>query len=75
MKNIQDVADDVEAESSIEDGLIVLTTSLKASVDAALAGTVLPTAVQAKIDSAFAALETNKAKLAAAIVANTPAAS
>lgn len=74
MATIDDVVKDVTDESTVEDGLITLTTDIKTQLDAALAGTTVPPAVQAKIDAVFTQLETNKAKLAAAITANTPAA-
>ena len=73
MATIDDVVKDVTDESTVEDGLITLTTDIKTQLDAALAGTTVPPAVQAKIDAVFTQLETNKAKLAAAITANTPA--
>lgn len=67
MASIDDVLSDIAAESTIEDSVVSMLTALQAQVTAANGN-------QAKIDAAFAALETNKAKLSAALVANTPAA-
>ncbi len=71
---IDDVLSDIQDESTVEDSLVVLTTNLKTSLDAALKNQGIPADVQAKIDAAFAQIENNKAKVAAAILANTPAA-
>lgn len=71
---IDEVLQDATDESTVADSLIVVTTNIKAQLDAALAGTTVPPAVQAKIDAVFAQIETNKKKLADAILANTPAA-
>ena len=72
--NIDQVLQDATDESTVEDSLIAVTTNIKSQLDAALAGTTIPPAVQAKIDAVFTQLETNKAKVAAAVLANTPAA-
>ena len=71
---LDQLVQDVNDESTLEDSIITLLNGIQAQLTAALAGTTLPTAVQAKVDAAFATLEANKAKLAAAITANTPAA-
>jgi len=70
---IDQLVQDATDESTVEDSLIAITSGFKAQLDAILAGA-LPAAVQAKVDAAFATLEANKAKLAAAVLANTPAA-
>jgi ribosomal silencing factor RsfS len=73
-KTLDDVLQDVTDESTVADSLISLTSSIKAQLDAILAGTTVAPAVQAKYNAVFAQLETNKAKWAAAVLANTPAA-
>jgi hypothetical protein len=71
---IDDILQGVTDESTVEDSLIALTTNIKAQLDAALAGTTLPPAVQAKYEAVFAKITDNKAKAAAAVLANTPSA-
>lgn len=71
---LDDILNDVSAESTLEDSIITLLNGISQQLKDALAGTTLPTAVQEKVDAAFTALEANKAKLAAALTANTPAA-
>lgn len=73
-KTLDDVLQDATDESTVADSLIALTGSIKAQLDSVLAGTTVTPAVQVKIDAIFAQLENNKAKVAAAILANTPAA-
>lgn len=63
----------VTDESTIDDSIITLLTGIKTQLDAALAGGLSP-ANQAKVDAIFAAAEANKAKVSAAITANTSAA-
>jgi hypothetical protein len=46
---------------------------LKQQLADALAGTTLPPATQVKVDAIFAQAEANKAKIADALAANTPA--
>lgn len=73
-ETLDQVLADVQAESTVEDGLITLTTSIKAELNKALAGSGLSADDQAKVDAIFTAIESNKAKVAAAVTANTPAA-
>lgn len=70
---LDDVLKDVTDESTLDDSIIALLTGIKAQLDAVLAGGLTP-ALQAKVDQIFAQAEANKAKVAAAITANTPAA-
>lgn len=70
---LDDVLADVKAEATVEGSLIDLVTGLKAQLDAVLAGNLTP-AQQDKVDAIFAAVETNKSTVAAAVTANTPAA-
>jgi hypothetical protein len=74
MAKIDDLVQAVQDESTVEDSIIALLTSVKAQLDAALANTTIPDDVQKKIDSVFATVEANKAKVAAAILAKTPSA-
>lgn len=75
MASIDDVAADVNGETSLIASVSTLMSGLQAQIAAALSGTTLPKAVQDKIDAVFNTAESNKAALTAAIVANTPAAS
>jgi hypothetical protein len=72
MASIDDLTQSVAEESTLEDSVLTLLNGIKQQLADALSGTTLPTAVQAKVDAAFASLEANKAKLAAAVTANTP---
>ena len=74
MATIDQVLQDVTDEGTLEDSIIALLTSVQTQLAAALANTTIPADVQAKIDSVFTGLEANKAKVAAAVTANTPAA-
>lgn len=69
---LDQVLKDVEEESTVIDSISELVKGLKQQLADALAGTTLPPAVQAKVDAVFAQAEANKAKLADALVANTP---
>jgi|GEM_PF-5309038 TATA-binding protein-associated factor Taf7 len=71
---LDQVVQDVTDESTIEDSLIALISGIQTQLTAALAGTTISPANQAKIDAVFSGLEANKTKLAAAVTANTPAA-
>lgn len=74
MASLEDVLADVTEEKSQIAGLSTLISGLKQQLADALAGTTLPPDVQAKVDAIFAAAESNKADLAAALSANTPSA-
>lgn len=73
MATLEETLADVQAESAVDDSIITLVTGLKAQLDAVLGGQLTP-AQQAQVDQIFAAIEANKAKVAAAVTANTPAA-
>jgi ATPase subunit of ABC transporter with duplicated ATPase domains len=75
MATLDDVAKDVADESTLIDSLSTLIDGLEQQIKDALSGATLPPAVQAKVDAVFNGAESNKAKLAAALVKNTPAAS
>ena len=72
MVTLDQVVSDVSDESTVVDSLVALTAGIKAQLDAALLGVLTP-GDQAKVDAIFAAVEAEKAKVAAAITANTPA--
>jgi hypothetical protein len=72
MATLDQVLQDVTDETTAIDSISVLIAGLKQQLTDALAGTTLPTAVQAKVDAVFAGAETNKGKLAAALAANVP---
>ncbi len=74
MNTLDQVLQDVNDEATVIDSVVTLVASLQKQVADALANTNLPPDVQAKIDQVFAQVEANKAKLATAVVANTPAA-
>lgn len=74
MASLDDVLNDVTAESTVIDSLVVLLNGIKQQLADALSGTVIPPAVQAKIDAIFTQAEANKTKLSDAVTANTPAA-
>lgn len=70
MTSIQDVINDVAAESTVDDSIIALLNGISAQLAAALAAGGSPAQIQAIKDS----LDANIAKINAAITANTPAA-
>lgn len=72
MATLDQVLDTVTSSSTVVDSVSELVKGLRQQVADALAGTTLPPAVQAKVDAIFSAAETNKAKLAAALLENTP---
>jgi len=74
MASLDDIISDVEEETTLEDSILTLLAGIQQQLKDALAGVTLPPAAQAKVDQAFQALEANKAKLTAAVTANTPAA-
>lgn len=74
MAKIEDVLQDIADESTLEDSILALVQTIQSQLADALANVKVPADVQAKIDQAFATLESNKAKLTAAVAANTPAA-
>ncbi len=73
MTTLDDLLAKVAEEKTAEESLITLTQGLKAQLDAITSGSLTP-AQQAQVDSIFAAVEANKTEVAAAVVANTPAA-
>lgn len=70
MATLDEVLADVAEESTKIDGLITLLQGIKQELDNILAGQ-LPPEVQAKVDSLFAAVEADKAKVQSAIDTNT----
>jgi hypothetical protein len=74
MENLSDVLKDMTDESTLIDGVSTLISGLEQQLKDALAGATLPPATQQQVDAVFAQAEANKAKLAAALAANTPAA-
>ena len=73
MATLDETLQAVTDESTVDDSIIALTTSIKAQLDAILAGGLTPDA-QAKVDAIFSGIAANKQKVADAVVANTPAA-
>ena len=69
---LDQVLDTVTAESTVVNSISELIKGLKQQLADALAGTTLPPAVQAKVDAIFSTAEANKAKLAEAVLENTP---
>lgn len=72
MATLDQILQDVTDESTAIDSISTLIAGLKQQLADALANTTLPPDVQAKIDAVFSGAEANKAKLAAALAANTP---
>lgn len=62
----------VTSNGTVGDSAVQLMTTLKTRLDEVLSGVVIPPAVQAKVDAIFNASEADKAKIEAAILANTP---
>lgn len=62
----------VTTNGTVGDSAVELMTTLKTRLDEALSGVTLPPAVQEKVDAIFNASEADKAKIEAAILANTP---
>lgn len=71
MITLDQVLQDVTDESGAIDSISTLIAGLRQQVADALSGATLPPATQAKVDAIFAAAETNKSKIAAALGANT----
>lgn len=74
MATLDQVLAEVTEENTLIDSLSTLIDGLHTQVTDALSGTTLPAPVQAKVDAIFTAAENNKAKLTAAVKANTPGA-
>lgn len=72
MATLDQVLEDVTAETTQLDSISALIAGLRQQIADALAGVTLPPAVQQKVDAIFAQAETNKAKIATALDANTP---
>jgi uncharacterized protein YoxC len=68
MATLQEVLDDVTAESTAIDSVAALIQGLRDQINSAG----LSPADQAKVDAIFTAAESNKAKIAAALAANVP---
>ena len=68
MATIADLQAEVAALTTVEDGVVALLNGVSAQLREALATGATQTSIQAVIDS----LDAGKAKLAAAVVANTP---
>jgi nitrogen fixation protein len=74
MADLDQVLTSVTDEDTLIDSVIALLNGVEQQLKDALAGVTLPPGVQAKIDAVFDKVEASKAKVNAAIVANTPAA-
>lgn len=68
MATIADLQAEVAALTTVEDGVVALLNGVSSQLKEALATGATQTSIQAVIDS----LDAGKAKLAAAVVANTP---
>ena len=71
MASLEEVLAEVTDEATKIDSLTTFMDGLKQQLADALSGANLPPAVQAKVDQVFSAVEANKAKVVAAIEANT----
>ena len=72
MATLQQILDDVTAETTSLDSISTLISGLQQQLADALSGTTLPPAVQSKVDAIFTGAEANKAKIAAALASNVP---
>lgn len=68
---IDQVVQDVNDESTLDDSIITLLNGISQQLKDALSGATLPPDVQAKVDGVFIQLEANKQKISDAITANT----
>lgn len=68
---LDDILSSVEEEDAVDDSIITLLNGIKEQLDAVIAGELTP-AQQAKVDKIFTKVESSKAKVEAAILANTP---
>jgi hypothetical protein len=73
MASLDETLAEVTAEDTKVDSLIALFAGLEAQLKDVLSGTVIPPAVQTKIDAIFAQATASAGKIDAAITANTPA--
>lgn len=73
-RSLDDVISDLADEKTQVSGLVTLTTSIKAQLDAALPPGTLTPDQQAKVNAIFDSVEANKAAIMDGINANTPAA-
>lgn len=74
MEKLNQIIASVTAQTTVIDSIVVLIEGIQEQLKNALSGTTVSPATQAKIDQVFAQVEINKARLAAAVVAGTPAA-
>lgn len=72
MASLDETLAAVTAEDTKVDSIIALLAGLKAQLADVLSGTVVPPAVQAKIDQIFSQATNSAGKIDAAIAANTP---
>jgi hypothetical protein len=72
MATLEQILADVTDESTRIDSLVALLNGIEQQLKDLLTGVVIPSQVQAKIDALFDGVEANKAKVQAAIDANTP---
>jgi len=72
MSTLDEIIALVTDENTKLDSVIALIDGLKAQLDEALSGAVLPPAVQAKVDAIFAAASSSAAKIVDALDTTTP---
>ena len=72
MATLDEVLAEISAQTTKLDSVIALIDGLKQQLADLLSGVVVPPAVQAKIDEAFATAKTNAAKIADALDENVP---
>ena len=74
MATFDDLTAEVARQTTVDASIEALVTGLQNQVNGILAGTTLPPAVQAKLDSIFTTVKANNDAVSAAVLANTPAA-
>lgn len=72
MATLDEVLAEVTDETNRLDSIQALIDGINKQLADALAGTTLPTEVQAKVDAVFAGLTTNKGKIDKALNVNVP---
>jgi len=74
MASLDDLVGKVAEQTTVEQGLIVLTRDIKKALDEALSGVLTP-AQQAKVDAVFNKVQSNMDAVSKAVLDNTPQAS
>jgi len=74
MATLEDLVADVAEEETVGDSVVTLLHGIKTQLDDVLKNAKLTPGQQAQVDAVFSKMESNKAKLAQAVIDNTDAA-